>query len=92
MKGGKMANKLNAKKVALSVAYVISIVYITCAIAIAIAPQFIVNVFGALFHGIDISQISTTPTLGRTILGLVEIFLLGYIVGWLFAKIYNRLE
>lgn len=87
-----MADKLNAKRVGLSLAYVASIIYIVCAIAIAIAPQFIVNVFGALFHGVDISQISTTPTLGRTILGLVEIFVLGYVAGWLFVKIYNRLR
>lgn len=87
-----MADKLNVKRVALSLAYVASIVYIACAILIAIAPTTIVNIFGALFHGIDISQIASTPSIGRTILGLVEIFVLGAVVGWLFAKIYNKVK
>ena len=88
----EMSNKLNVKKTGLTLAIVIGIVYIVCAILIAIAPTATVNVFGALFHGIDISKIAATPTLGRTILGLVEILALGYIVGWLFAVIYNKLN
>ena len=88
-----MADKLNAKRVALSLASVAAIVYVVCAILVAIFPTEIVNVFGSLFHGIDISKITRESVpLGSTILGLIEIFVLGLIVGWLFAKIYNSIK
>ena len=87
-----MAEKLNARKVAYSLAGVSGIIYIICAILVAISPSGTVMVFGYMFHGIDISQISTTPTLSGTIIGLVEIVILALIVGWLFAKIYNKIK
>jgi len=87
-----MAEKLNARKVAYSLAGVSGIIYIICAILVAISPSGTVMVFSYMFHGIDISQISTTPTLSGTIIGLVEIVILALIVGWLFAKIYNKIK
>jgi len=87
-----MAEKLNARKVAYSLAGVSGIIYIICAVLVAISPSGTVMVFGYMFHGIDISQISTTPTLSGTIIGLVEIVILALIVGWLFAKIYNKIK
>ena len=87
-----MAEKLNAKRVAYSLAGVSGIVYLICAILVAISPSGTVMVFGYMFHGIDISQISTTPTLSGTVIGLVEIIILALIVGWLFAKIYNKIR
>ncbi len=87
-----MADKLNTRKVSYSLAVVAGIVYLVCAVLVAVAPVLTVNLFGALFHGIDISKISTTPSLGRTILGLIEIVILGFVVGWLFAKIYNSVK
>ena len=87
-----MAEKLNPKKVALSLASVAGIVYIICAILVAIAPAWTVNTFGALFHGIDITKIATIPTLTGTIIGFVEIIVLSLIVGWLFAVIYNKIK
>ena len=86
-----MTDKLNAKRVGYSLAAVSGIVYLACAILVAIAPSWTVGFFGALFHGIDITQIARTPVpLGSTVLGLVEIVVLGYVVGWLYAKIYNK--
>jgi len=86
-----MADRLNAKRVGYSLAAVSGIVYLACAILVAIAPSWTVGFFGALFHGIDITQIARTPVpLGSTVLGLVEIVVLGYVVGWLYAKIYNK--
>ncbi len=88
-----MADKLSEKRVAFSLATVAGIVYIVCAILVAIAPAWTVNTFGALFHGIDISQIARDSVpLGSTILGLVEIVVLALIVGWLFAKVYNSMK
>ncbi len=86
-----MAEKISSKKVAYSLALVAGIVYLVCAVLVAIAPTWTVNFFGALFHGIDISQIARTPVpLTTTILGLIEIVVLGYLVGWLFGAVYSK--
>ena len=86
-----MAGDLKPKSVGYSLALVAGIVYLACAILVAIAPTWTVNVFGALFHGIDISQITRAPVpLTTTILGLVEIVVMGYLVGWLFGAVYNK--
>lgn len=88
-----MMDKLNVKRTSYSLAAVVGIVYLICAILIAIAPTLTVNVFGALFHGIDITQIARTPVpLTSTILGLIEIVVMGYLIGWLYGTVYNRLN
>ena len=87
-----MGDELNPKRVAMSLASVAGIVYIVCAILVALAPTLTVKTFGALFHGIDISQIATTPTIASSIIGFIEIVVLALIVGWLFAVIYNKIK
>jgi len=85
-----MVEKLNPKKVALSLASVAGIIYVVCAILVAIAPAWTVNTFGALFHGIDITSLATSPDLGTGILGLVVSVVSAYIFGAIFALIYNK--
>ena len=87
-----MTDKLNPRRVANTLAIVAGVVYAVCAILVAIFPTGTVNVFGNLFHGIDISKIARVPTLGGTIIGLIEIFILGWIIGWFFAIVYNKLK
>ncbi len=84
-----MAEKISPKRVGYSLAAVAGVIYVVCAILVAIAPLWTVSFFGALFHGIDISKIATTPDLGKTVLGFVEIVVLGWLAGWFFAKVYN---
>ncbi|MFH1211051.1 MAG: DUF5676 family membrane protein [archaeon] len=87
-----MAAKLNTKLVALSLAGVSGILYIICALLIAIAPTTTVNMFSNVFHGIDITQIAATNiSLGNTILGLIEILVYSLVAGWVFAVVYNYL-
>ena len=88
-----MTDKLNAKRVAMTLAIVSAILYIACALLIAIAPDFTMNLFSNLFHGIDINKIaSTSISLAGTLLGLVEIIVYALIAGWLFALIYNKFK
>jgi len=88
-----MTDKLNEKKVSFSMAGTAGIAYIICALLIAISPTGTVKVFGALFHGIDISKIArgSMPFMS-TIIGLIEIIALSLIVGYIFAKIYNMIK
>lgn len=88
-----MADKLNVKKVALSLAAVSAILYIACALLIAIAPDFTVSLFSNLFHGVDISQIAgTSISIGSILIGLIEVIVYALIAGALFAVIYNKLK
>ena len=88
-----MADKLNAKRVALSLAVVSAVLYIVCVLLIAVAPDFTINLFSNLFHGIDITQIANTSiSFGSTLLGLIEIIIYTLIAGWLFAWMYNKLK
>ena len=88
-----MIDKLNEKKVAFSLAGASGIIYVVCAVLIAIFPTGTVKVFGALFHGIDISKITRESVpFTSTILGLIEIIMLSLVAGYIFAKIYNKIK
>ena len=88
-----MVDKLSPKRVAYSLASVSAILYIVCAVLIAIAPEATIKLFGSLFHGINIELIAqNTISFGSTILGLIEIVVGSLIIGWLFAKIYNSIK
>ena len=85
-----MADKLNTKRVANSLAITAGIFSLVCMLLILMAPTFTMDLFGAIFHGIDLSQISKTASIGSSILGVIEVMILGWIAGWLFAVIYNK--
>ena len=87
-----MAEKLNAKRVSLSLAAVAGIISIVCALLILITPQDTINLFGEIFHGIDIRQITKQITPGGALLGTIEVIIIALIAGWLFAKIYNSIK
>lgn len=85
-----MADKLSPGRIANSLAITAGIFSLACALLILMAPTFTTNLFGAIFHGIDLSQIAKTATIGSSILGIIEVMILGWIAGWLFAVIYNK--
>lgn len=94
MKGGerKMTEKLNAKKVSLSLAYTTAIVSTVCALLLTIFPEGATNLFGSVFHGLDISQIAVAVSWPSALLGTIVAIVLALIIGWLFSKIYNSVK
>lgn len=85
--------KLKPKLTGYALAIVAGIVSLACLLLILVAGEFAVNLFGAMFHGIDLSQIMTDNiTIGSAILGLVEAVVIGFVLGWLFAVVYNKLK
>jgi len=88
-----MADKLNPKRTALSLAIVAGIFYIACATLFVIIPETTLKFFNNMFHGIDMTQIAKTSiSLGSAIIGFVEITISSLIAGWLFAVVYNKLR
>lgn len=83
-------DKLNNKIVGLALATTSAILYLICAVFYWLFPKGIMNYANYMFHGIDLSSIaSKTMTLGNTIIGLILIFVSSYLVGILFASLYN---
>ena len=87
-----MTKELSAKRTSLSLGITTAIVSIACALLIAIAPEFTTKFLGAIFHGIDLTQIEKAMTLGGAIQGTIVAIVLALIVGWLFAVIYNTIK
>lgn len=80
---------VNATGIAL--ASIFGIVSIICLILVLIVPEFALNLFGSFMHGIDLTQIATVPSVnGNTLLGFIVIIVSGYIIGVIFAAIYNK--
>ncbi|MBS3086097.1 hypothetical protein J4422_00145 [Candidatus Pacearchaeota archaeon] len=88
-----MAEKIKPKAAGYALASVAGIVSLTCLLLVLIAKEFTINFFGAIFHGIDLNQIEASNiTIGSAILGFVEVIVIGFVLGWLFAVIYNKLN
>ena len=85
-----MAKKdVNATGIALALTFLI--VSVVCLLLLLIAQEFALNLFGSFIHGIDLSKIAVTPTIsGNTLLGLVVATVGGYVIGVIFAVIYNK--
>jgi len=83
-------DKLNGKVVGFALGTTSIIIYIICAILYWIIPSTLISYANYLFHGIDLSLISNkTMAFGSIIIGLVLIFVSSYLIGLLFAALYN---
>ena len=88
-----MTDKLKPRVTGYALAIVVGIVSLVCLLLVFIAKDFTISLFGAIFHGIDLSQIvADNITIGSAILGFAEVIVIGFILGWLFAIIYNKLK
>jgi len=81
---------LAPKKVALALSETSGILYIACAVFVAIAPQFSLKLLGWLAHLTAVDQFISGFTFGGVVLGLAQVLVYAYISGWLFAVLYNR--
>lgn len=82
--------ELNKKVVGLSLATVSAIVYMVCVLAYWIAPNALIRYGNYLFHSVDLGSIAVNSvTFIDALIGLVLIFISGYLVGILFAVLFN---
>lgn len=87
-----MKNELDARRVAYASALIAGIFSIVCLGIIAIFGNSGTMFMGYIFHGLDISKIAVTNiSWGGSIIGVIEVILIAFIGGWLFAKVYNAL-
>lgn len=85
--------KLRPNAAGYALASVAGIVSLVCLLLVLIAKDFTINLFEAIFHGIDLRLIAADNiTISSAVLGFAEVVVIGFILGWLFATIYNRLN
>ncbi len=83
-------DRLEPKVVALSLASISALFYVACVLFLMAVPGAGVRFFANMFHGIDLTQIAAgSVSLGNAVVGLIELVILAFIIGWLFAAIYN---
>ena len=86
-----MTDKLIPKRVANTLGVVFAGVSLLCALFVLLFQNTALSFFNNIFHGIDITQVAKSSiSLGNIIIGLIEVFILGWIIGWFFAIVYNK--
>jgi len=90
--GVKMTDKLNIKKISLSLAIVSAILYVVCVLLVAVAPDFAISLFKSLFHGVDITYSIGSMTFASVLIGLIEVVVYSLVAGALFGWFYNKLK
>ena len=87
-----MAQKKDVKAMGIALGLVFGVVNLACLLLIFICPEFSLRyIFGSFSHGIDFTQIAITPTLSwLTLVGFVITIGGGYLIGILFAVLFNK--
>ena len=82
--------ELNAKKFALAGAETAGIMYIACAIVVALAPDFAMQLLGFLAHVTATDTLVRSVTLSGVGIGLAQVIVYAYISILVLAILYNR--
>lgn len=84
--------KINIKRAGITAGIFFTVIYAACLLAIILIPNIALWYFGLMTHAIDYSTILVpTITLANAIIGLVVMFISGYLAGILFAWLWNKL-
>lgn len=86
-----MNSTINAKKFGLAVGLSMALLYLGCAVVMAtVGHDGTVKFFNSLLHGLDVSTIvRMNVSLGEAAIGIIETFVLGWLVGACIAAFYN---
>ena len=87
-------DKRNPLSTGVGLAMTFAFLSILCAIAFAVAPDAIINFFGAFMHGLDLNAVRSTASLsiGRVLYGVVGLAIIGFLAGLVFAWTYNAVN
>jgi len=81
------------KKFPMVMAQFSTLLSLVCGLLVWIAPGLLIGLIKPITHGMDWDLIwKPSITFGSLILGLIDAFVLSYILAWIFAKIYNSLK
>ena len=84
-------NQLSIRRFGFAVGVACAIAYVGCVfVMMTVSQETAIRIFNSLMHGVDVTTIMRWDMpLWETILGVVEIFVLGWLFGALIAGCYN---
>ena len=84
--------KLNQKTIGLALGIVSGLLSLVCVIFIKLIPEQTMNFFGWLIHINKLADLigPREITLSGAVAGIVVFSVAAYILGWLFAVLYNK--
>ena len=84
-------NTINVKKFGFSVGLTVALLYLGCIIVMAtVGHEGTIKFFNSLLHGLNVASIIRIDVpLWEACLGIVETFIIGWLVGACIAAIYN---
>lgn len=89
-------DRLNPWIIGAAATITFSIVFTVCALAVALFPDGTVSFFNAWFHGLDLNLLKPPGgrplTFGQFFYGLVGVAATSFVVGTLFAAVYNLIR
>lgn len=68
------------------------IMYLLCAVVVALWPDFALQLLGWLAHVVNVDKFAGDVrfTMTGVFVGLIEVLLYVYVSAWIFASLYNR--
>ena len=84
--------ELDKNKFSMAAAGTMGIVYVVCAVFVALWPDFALQLFGWLVHLVNVDKFAgdVAITAGGLIIGLVQVLVYTYIGTYVFAWLHNR--
>jgi len=71
-------------------AIITGLVYLICSFGVSVFPVFSKNLAQSWFHGFDLANTWSVAPRGNFVLGLISAVVGMWLVGWVFAWLYNR--
>ncbi len=83
--------RLSVIRLALAFGVTAAILYLGCiAVVMSVSREVTIHFFNSLLHGFDVSSvIRTHMSWGEMGIGIIEVFILGWLVGAVIASVYN---
>ena len=82
--------KLNSKAAGIALAAVLGGLYVICLVLLSVFPMPIFGIGANMFHGVQL--VTRTMSMLGTLSGLIAWLVVGFIAGFAFAKIYNKIQ
>ena len=91
---GETMDKISTVGAGIALALTLALMSAVCAVAFVLAPDATLDFFGAFMHGLDLQAVkSTAPlSLARVLHGLIDLSIVGFFAGFVFAWIYNAIS
>lgn len=84
-------NRINIKKLGFAMGLTVALVYLGCMVVMLTAGrEGTIDFFNSLLHGLDTSSIIRMDVpLWEAAIGIVQTFIIGWLIGALIAALYN---